>query len=147
MKALRTLVLQDMWSQELLRIALKFASSESQGIVSPLDYYIPIHRDLEKFLAASTNLTTLTLCGIDLWIDFFSAISRIKTLHEVTFLHCRLEDAICLSILHNKVCAQESILNLRLALSEDDSILYSLGLYPQLRTLTFVGPTDGFVTS
>jgi hypothetical protein len=132
--ALRTLSLRDRWSQRALHNTL----AESFDIHSLPDFYTPIYRDLSQIIEASGNLTTITMFGLDICPECLQAISNIETLHSIYFASCQLDAAACLSITQNEVRLQDTVLNLRLFVygPAEDSIWYTLPLYPQLRNLT-----------
>jgi hypothetical protein len=138
--ALRTLTVFDGWSRASLRNTL----ADSFNIQSLPNFYPIIQHHLNQVAEATKNLTTLRLTCINIWPTFLAAISRIETLHTIMFLACQLDNDTCESILENQIRLQESILNVELNLIGDDSIWYTLCLYPRICTLSIMGPMNEF---
>jgi hypothetical protein len=135
--ALRSLILRDC-SQRSLRNTF----AESFNIYSLPDFYTAIYRDLSKIMEVAKNLTKLIMSGLDIYLEVLQAISNLTTLRTIHFLSCELDVAACASITHREVPLQDTVVDLRLLVDKDDSIWYTLSLYPQLRNLTVMSSAN-----
>jgi hypothetical protein len=127
---LRSLFLSDNWSRQALH-----GLAESFDVRSLPDFYPPIYRGLRLIVEAAKNLTEVYLVNLDICPEILQAISRIKTLITINFSSCQLDAATCDRIIQDEVRLQDTVLNLRLVVHDEDSIWHTLSLYPQLRTL------------
>jgi hypothetical protein len=137
MEALGALYVQDGWSQRALHNTL----AESFDILSLPEFYAPVRRDLVQILYSTKSLTQLSIASMDIWPEFLMAISLTESLHALTLISCKLDAEACERLLGNEMPVQESIINLRLFCQDDDTLLYTLLLFPKLRTLS-VEATD-----
>jgi hypothetical protein len=139
-QCLRSLTVRDHWTRDALHYRLS-SESDTHYIQG---YYTPIHRNLNRLLLSTSNLTTVFWHGMDILPEFLRNLINIKTLHTLTLMSCMLDPDVCESIVADQVLPSETLLNLQLFMSSDESmntlsLWHMLIIFPQLRTLTVTG--------
>jgi hypothetical protein len=138
-RSLRSLTIQDRWSNQSIDGTL----IQDFDVLSIHDFYAAIHNDLKKILEAALNLSIVTFICTEVVPEFLQITSRIATLHTINFHLCKLDHQVCESITTNQIESSETLLNLRLLMTnvavDTFGVWHTLALCPRIRTLSVLG--------